>query len=153
MGKRITFNIITGSDKRLRLNFYYSPHFDLNIWRHLSPLTGERTSKDPAFEGFRQSGNRMKEASPIAASLYKLVPAEIKQHSLYRRLTGKALNMLKEGIETTLITETLKKIYIDPLLDAPEKIPAKKTGHETSEERTPIGYDRFRRLSCWSFRR
>jgi hypothetical protein len=137
MGKRQTYNIITGSDKRLRLNFYYSPHFDQNIWRHLSTLTGERTRKDPAFKGFRQSGNRMKEASPIAASLYKLVPTEIKQYSLYRTLTGEALKMLKEGIDSTLITETLKKKYIDPLLDAPDEIPAKRPDAEPTKRDRP----------------
>jgi hypothetical protein len=143
MGKRQTYNIITGSDKRLRLNFYYSPHFDMNIWRHLSPLTGERTRKDPAFKGFRQSGNRMKKASPIAASLYKLVPAEIKQYSLYRTLTGEALKMLKAGMEATFITETLKKLYIDPLLEAPEDVPAKRPAVEPVKRDCPSGMTGF----------
>jgi hypothetical protein len=100
--------------------FYYSPHFDQNIWRRASSLTGERTKKDPAFKGFRQSSSRLKQASPIASSLYKLVPSHIKQYPLYRTLTGKAINMLKEGIETPLIIETLKKEYIDPLLETPK---------------------------------
>jgi hypothetical protein len=101
--------------------FYYSPYFAMNIWRRGSSLTGERTKKDPAFKGFRQSSSRLKEASPIAASLYKLVPKQVKQYSLYRILTGDAIKMLKEGIEATVITETLKKNLIDPLLDAPKK--------------------------------
>jgi hypothetical protein len=79
MGKRITHDVITGSDPQLGLYLYYSPHFDMNIWRHTSSLTGERTKKDPAFKGFRQSSNRLKQASPIAASLYKLVPVQIRQ--------------------------------------------------------------------------
>jgi hypothetical protein len=101
--------------------FYYSPHFDQNIWRRGSSLTGERTKKDPAFKGFRQSSSRLKEASPIAASLYKLVPEQVKQFALYRTLTGEAIKMLKEGMEANVITETLKKKYIDPLLDTPKK--------------------------------
>ncbi len=83
---------------------YYSPHFDQNIWRRGSSLTGERTKKDPAFKGFRQSSSRLKEASPIAASLYKLVPEQVKQYALYRTLTGKAIKMLKEGLEASVIT-------------------------------------------------
>jgi hypothetical protein len=121
MAKRLTDNIITGNDTRLGMYFYYSPHFDQNIWRRASSLTGERTKKDPAFKGFRKSINRMKEASPIAASLYGLVPKEIKQYALYRILTGEAIKMLKEGMEAAVITETLKRKYIDPLWDAPIK--------------------------------
>jgi hypothetical protein len=127
MAKRLTNNIITGNDPRLGLCFYYSLHFNKNILRRASSLTSERTKKDPAFKGFRQSINRMKEASPIAASLYKLVPLQVKQYDLYRTLTGEAIKMLKEGIKATLITETLKKKYIDPLLDAPENNSENKT--------------------------
>jgi hypothetical protein len=127
MGKRLTYNIITGNDSRLGLCFYYSPYFNQNIWRKASSLTGERTKKDPAFKGFRQSSNRLKEASPIAASLYKLVPEQVKQYALYRILTGEAIKMMKEGMEADLITETLKKKYIDPLLDAPKKSAENRT--------------------------
>ena len=63
----------------------------------------------------------MKQASPIAASLYKMVPEQVKQYALYRTLTGEAIKMLKEGMEAVVITETLKKKYIDPLLEAPKK--------------------------------
>jgi len=121
MAKRLTDNIITGNDTRLGMCLYYSPYFGHNIWRRASSLTGERTKKDPAFNGFRKSSNRLMEASPIAASLYKLVPEQVKQYALYRILTGEAIKMLKEGMEAAVITETLKRKYIDPLLDAPKK--------------------------------
>jgi hypothetical protein len=121
MAKRLTHNIITGNDPRLGMCLYYSPYFEQNIWRRASSLTGERTKKDPAFKGFRQSISRLKEASPIAASLYKQVPEQVKQYALYRTLTGEAIKMLKEGMEAAVITESLKKKYIDPLQDAPKK--------------------------------
>ncbi len=121
--------------------FYYSPHFDQNIWRRGSSLTGERTKKDPAFKGFRQSSSRLKQASPIAASLYKMVPEQVKQYALYRTLTGEAIKMLKEGMEATLITETLKKKYIDPLLDAPKK----NSENRTVEE--PVTTDRVKGMA------
>jgi hypothetical protein len=127
MAKRLTNNIITGNDTRLGMCLYYSPYYDLNIWRRASSLTGERTKKDPAFKGFRQSINRLKEASPIAALLYKLVPAQVKQYSLYRTLTGEAIKMLKDGMKAVVITEILKKKYIDPLQDAPKKKSENKT--------------------------
>jgi hypothetical protein len=121
--------------------FYYSPYFELNIWRRGSSLTGERTKKDPAFKGFRRSIGRMKEASPIAASLYKQVPGQVKQFALYRTLTGEAIKMLKEGMEAVVITETLKKKYIDPLLETPK---------QNSENRTverPVTRDRVKGLT------
>ena len=119
--KRIANNVITGIDRKLNLYYYYSTFSGKNIVRRCSSLTGERVKKDAAFRGFRESGNRMKEASPIAASLYKMVPVEIKQYSLYRLLTGEALKMLKAGKDSATITESLKQIYIDPLLDEPSR--------------------------------
>jgi hypothetical protein len=121
--------------------FYYSPHFDQNIWRRGSSLTGERTKKDPAFKGFRQSSSRLKEASPIAASLYKLVPEQVKQFALYRTLTGEAIKMLKEGMEANVITETLKKKYINPLLETPKK----NTENRTVKE--PVIRDRVKGMT------
>ncbi len=141
MPKRITDNIITGSDPRLGVFLYYSPHFDLNIWRHLSSLTGERTSKDPAFKGFRQSSSRLKQASPIASSLYELVPKEVKEYALYRTLTGQAIKMLKEGMEAAVIIETMKKQYIDPLLSTSEK----ESENRTVEQ--PKGRDRVKGMT------
>jgi hypothetical protein len=121
MAKRITYNILTGTDPHLGMTLYYSPYFDQNIWRRASSLTGERTKKDPAFKGFRQSSSRLKQASPIAASLYKTVPVQVRKYALYRTLTGEAIKMLKEGMQTALVTETLKKKYINPLWDASKK--------------------------------
>jgi len=126
MARRITEHIITGFDPHLRMCFYHSPHFGCNIWRRGSSLTGERTKTDPAFKGFRQSSSRLKEASPIAASLYKLIPREKKQYSLYRTLTGEAIKMLKQGMEASVIRETLKIKCIDPLLQEPQKISPKE---------------------------
>ena len=141
MAKRLTYNIITGNDPRLGMCFYYSPYFGQNIWRRGSSLTGERTKKDPAFKGFRQSSSRLKEASPIAASLYKQVPQQVKQYALYRILTGEAIKMLKEGMEAAVITETLKKKYIDPLLDAPKKNSENRTVKE------PVTRDRVKGMT------
>jgi hypothetical protein len=115
--KRLTNNVITGSDKRLGLYFYYSHHFGLNIVRKTTSLTGQRVKTDNAFKGFRESSNRMKQASPIAASLYKMLPAENKQYAIYRLLTSEALKMIKEGLDTEIIVESLKRIYIEPLMN------------------------------------
>ncbi len=121
MAKRLTNNVITGSDKRLGLYFYYSPFFGHNIIRKTTSLTGARVKTETAFKGFRESSNRMKQASPIAASLYRLISAECKQYSMYRLLTSEALKMIKKGLETEIIIETLTKIYIEPLIKDDQK--------------------------------
>src|SRR4249920_260800 len=102
------------------------------IYRKISSLTGERVKQDPAFEGFRRSCNRMQEASPIAAGLYNQIPKEKKEYSLYRMLTGEALKMIKQGVDKALITETLYKQYIEPVLQAPAQKRVEKTPHKQS---------------------
>jgi hypothetical protein len=107
----------------------YMSH-SINIIRKSTSLTGKRIEKDPAFTGFRKSCNRMKEASPIAASLYKLMPKEEKVYSLYRTLTGEALKMIKEGLEKDIIIAKLKEQYINPAI---ERL---KQGEETQKHQT-----------------
>lgn len=119
--KRLTNSVIIGTDKKLGLYFYYSPHFGQNIVRKTTSLTGARVKNDKAFNGFRESGNRMKQASPIAASLYKLIPAEIRKYSFYRLLTGEALKILKADLDIATITERLKCTHIDPLMNVSDE--------------------------------
>jgi hypothetical protein len=140
MAKRLTDNVITGTDRRLGISFYYSPHFGQNIMRKSSSLTGARVKKEAAFKGFRESGNRMKDASPIAATLYKLIPKEIKQYSLYRLLTGEALKMIKSGFDSKTTTDILRRTHIDPLLNEPEKqlIGKERSGLEKRSNRVDI---------------
>jgi hypothetical protein len=89
---------------------------DVNVFRSASPFTGERVKKDPAFEGFRRSCNRMKEAAPIAAALYNQIPKGKKQFALYRTLTGEVLMMIKQGLDKEDINKTLYQLYIEPVL-------------------------------------
>ncbi len=89
----------------------------INIIRKSSSLTTKRVAEETAFEGFRNSGNRMKQASPIAASLYQLLPKEQKVFALYRTLTGEVLKMIKQGMDKEAIQIILKEKYIDPILE------------------------------------
>jgi hypothetical protein len=106
----------------------------INVFRKTSSLTGQRVKKDPAFAGFRESGNRMKEASPIASSLYGRLPADKKEFRLYRLLTGEAIKMIKNGIEKAIILQTLHDQYIAPLLE-PVIFSGEGSGHDDRLER------------------
>src|SRR6202035_290348 len=101
----------------------------LNIIRAASSLTGARVKKDPAFDGFRKSCNRMREAAPIAASLYNLIRKEQKQFSLYRLLTGETLKMIKQGMDKVDINKKLQELYIDPILQ--RQVRHQKSGTKT----------------------
>ena len=117
------------------------------IYRAVTSLTGERIKQDPAFEGFRRSCNRMKEASPIAAELYNKIPKEKKQYSLYRVVTGEALKMIKQGVDKARITETLYKQYIEPVLQAPAQKRVEKTSYKyTSGSLFTYGFNRSIRI-------
>jgi hypothetical protein len=106
----------TGSDGGICGYFLH----DQNIIRCASTRTGATIQENPAFDGFRKSSNRLKEAAPIAASLYNQLPKDQKQFSLYRLLTGETIKMIKEGMDKVLITELLFKQYIEPRLLHPE---------------------------------
>ena len=87
-----------------------------NIIRARTSLNNERVQDDPAFEGFRKSGDRMKRSSKIASSLYSKIPKERKRFSLYRQLTGEAFKLLKQGEDEKDIAEKLQILYVNPLL-------------------------------------
>ncbi|MBC8033260.1 MAG: hypothetical protein H7Y03_03885 [Chitinophagaceae bacterium] len=87
------------------------------VYRMSNPVESKRIKTDPVFEGFRKSAGRMKQASPIAAGLYNQIPKEDKVYHLYRQLTGEAIRMLKEGVDSIVIKEKLQRQYIDPLLN------------------------------------
>ena len=105
--------VFTGSQDDL-LTCYVSK--GRNIYRKKSSIDTLRIKKDPVFKAFRQSSSRMKQASPIAASLYAMVPARFREYPLYRVLTGAALKLLKQGIAEKVIETRLKQAYIDPLI-------------------------------------
>ena len=126
---------------------------DQVVYRSESSLTGKRTKIDPAFAGFRNSSNRMKEAVPIASALYRQLSKEQKQFALYRLLTGNVILLLKEGIDKTVIRETLFKRYIEPILAGYEyKIPPTKMRRSKPPlpGYTCIGHvEGFPRLKIW----
>ena len=101
-----TFNSITG---------YMAG--DQNIVRSRTSLTGERVKNDPAFEGFRKSGERMKQASAIASELYNRIPKDLKRFSMFRQLTGEALKMMKQGRNREEIVEKLQVLYISTIIE------------------------------------
>jgi hypothetical protein len=65
--------------------------------RTKSSLTAKRVKKDPAFTKTMQYAQLLGKASKIASQVYKTYPKATRQFSEYRTLTGKAMQLLKDG--------------------------------------------------------
>jgi hypothetical protein len=89
--------------------------------RKKSSLSGKRVKRDPKFENTRRYAGYMAQASQIAAAVYRSLPKEERQHALYREMTGKALQLLKEGLEEAAIRERLQAPAVKPVEAAPRK--------------------------------
>ena len=82
--------------------------------RIVSGLSAERVLKDPAFQLTMQYAGLLGKASKIASSIYRLLPQ--KEHGFYRRLTGMAMQMLKQGKTADEAFEQLNSDFIVPAL-------------------------------------
>lgn len=80
--------------------------------RMKSSLSGKRVKKDPKFRRTMEYATLMAQASKIASGIYRLLPAEERKHALYRKMTGQALRMLKEGLEAGMVKSRLYEDYI-----------------------------------------
>ena len=76
--------------------------------RMVSSLTAERVLKDPAFKRTMQFAGLLGRASKIASAIYRLLPE--REHGFYRKLTGMAMQLLKQGKTPE---EAFKQLYND----------------------------------------
>ena len=76
-----------------------------------NPLTRSRVKKDPAFRKTMEYASLLAKASRIGSTVYAAVPANKKQHSLYRKLTGEAMYWLKHNWSTEDVLDFLLKLY------------------------------------------
>lgn len=76
--------------------------------RIISSLTSKRVKKDPAFRLTMQYAALLGKASKIASAIYRLL--EKQEHGFYRKLTGMAMQLLKQGKTDE---ETFQELYND----------------------------------------
>ncbi|NII24846.1 hypothetical protein HB364_07145 [Pseudoflavitalea sp. X16] len=88
--------------------------------RTRSSLTGKRVKKDPAFRKTMQYAALLSKASRIASTVYATLPADRKQHSLYRKLTGEAMTWLKYQWTEEDVVAYLVKLYTGQEVQLPE---------------------------------
>ena len=66
--------------------------------RSASSLTGERVKKDKRFKNTMAWAFRLADASRLASAVYALLPPYRRKFPLYRKLTGKAMRLLRNGM-------------------------------------------------------
>ena len=81
--------------------------------RQKSSLSRKRVLKDPAYKPTMKNAGVLGKASPIGAKLYRLIDKEIRKRSMYQKLTGKVMRMLKEGMREKEIFSSLKDQIIN----------------------------------------
>jgi hypothetical protein len=77
--------------------------------RAKSSLTGKRVKSDIAFKGTMHYAGLLASASKIASKVYKELPQASRGVAIYRSLTGRVIQLLKEGKMADEILCILKK--------------------------------------------
>jgi|SRR6185437_1522822 len=81
--------------------------------RVISSLTARRVRQDPAFKLTMQYAGLLGKASKIASAIYRLLPEQ--EHGLYRKLTGMAMQLLKQGRTGEEAFEQLYNDFMQPV--------------------------------------
>ena len=76
--------------------------------REQSSLDGKRVKKDPAFAKTMEYAGLLGRASKLASKVYREIPKGEREFKQYRKLTGQAMRLLKEGMGEEEVVERLK---------------------------------------------
>jgi len=95
-------------------NFFTGRHGDLQYYqmgaghyvRVVSSLSASRVKQDPAFSLTMQYAGLLARAAKIASAVYRDLPG--KEHGFYRKLTGMAMQLLKQG---RTMEEAFQQLY------------------------------------------
>ncbi|MET6996775.1 hypothetical protein [Chitinophaga defluvii] len=88
--------------------------------RMKSSLRGNRVKTDPAFALTMVYAERLALSSRTAAQLYRSLPADQRQVTLYRKMTSTAMQLLKAGIPAAMLADALAAVF-QPVTTPKEK--------------------------------
>jgi hypothetical protein len=74
-----------------------------------SSLSGKRVKTSTGFKNTMQYAALLANASRIGSIVYRLLPKERRARRVYQQLTGRAMQLLKKGIEKKVVIVMLKK--------------------------------------------
>jgi len=78
-----------------------------------SSLDSKRVRLDPAFKETMRYAALFGRASKLAAIVYRVLPQEKKEPGLYKKLTGQAMRMLREGKTEKEVLELLQPMKVE----------------------------------------
>ncbi|MFT3822800.1 MAG: hypothetical protein QM731_02725 [Chitinophagaceae bacterium] len=105
-------NGVVKKERRIGILIFYKMR-DKYYVRALSSLSSERVKTGKEFKKTMIYANRMVIASRLAASIYRQLPPAWKEHSIYRKLTGYAMQLLKEDRDATDILRKLPELLYE----------------------------------------
>jgi hypothetical protein len=79
--------------------------------RNKSSLQGKRVKTDPAFARTMQYADRLALSSRTASKLYRSLPKEQQEISVYRKMTSKAMGLLKLGVSAAQLPDALATVF------------------------------------------
>ncbi|WP_298739657.1 hypothetical protein [uncultured Chitinophaga sp.] len=92
--------------------------------RRKSSLSRRRVKRSPAFRRTMRYAGFLAEASRIASEVYRITPRKSRKREIFQGLTGKAMELLKKGMEAALVMAQLKAEYRPaPLLQVQQTEP------------------------------
>ena len=97
--------------------------YGFDYMRTASSLTGERVKTDAKFKNTMAWAQRLAAASKLASAVYAMLPNYRRKFRLYRKLTGKSMQLLKAG-------KAIGETVVELLLFA--RLPKKKANKITS---------------------
>ncbi|TAM98637.1 MAG: hypothetical protein EPN39_08565 [Chitinophagaceae bacterium] len=78
--------------------------------RMKSSLDRKRVNQDAAFRRTRENAALLGKASRLASMVYRQLPEKMRKRSLYHRMTGQALKLLREERAEEDVLQELKRI-------------------------------------------
>ena len=103
--------------------------------RSKSSLTGKRVKRDPAFARTMEYAGWLKKASVIASLVYRQIPENGRVYKQYRELVGKAMGLLKEGLDVDAVLIMLEATYLRDRL--PDILSDNLSGEDTMFVKCP----------------
>lgn len=79
--------------------------------RTKSSLDGKRVKKSRSFGETMRYARLFAKASVIGSTIYRMLPKNEKDRKVYQQLTGKAMKMLKDGLNEKEVIKKLKTLH------------------------------------------
>jgi gamma-glutamylcyclotransferase (GGCT)/AIG2-like uncharacterized protein YtfP len=122
MGKQVGPDYITGTvgDRTYyQLNGQY-------LVRAKSTLSRRRVKRSPAFRRTMEYAGWLAAASKIAGEVYRMIPRERRKVKIYREMTGRAMDLIKQGTDAATVKAQLIQQYLPKAMNMRLEAPVQR---------------------------